>query len=159
MRRCIFAVSAVFIAACTQPGRHQATTTEADDVAAIKTLLQEYRIAVNAGDLDGILALYADDAVTFPPDTAPYTGKEEMRPLYQAAIEENTFRFTPQADEVRVSGDLAFLRVTYNETVMPKVGGEPTELHGNWLVILERQPDGTWKWWREMWSIYPPPEV
>ena len=105
------------------------------------------------------MALYADDAVTFPPDGAPFTGKEEMRPVYQAAIEESTFRFTPQADEVRVSGDMAFLRITYNETVMPKVGGEPTELHGSWLAILERQPDGAWKWWREMWSIYPRPEI
>jgi ketosteroid isomerase-like protein len=137
MRRHIFAVSALFTAACTQPGEHQATTSEADDVTAIKTLLQEYRVAVNAGDLDG----------------------KEMRPLYRAAIEENTFQFTPQADEVRVSGDLAFMRITYNETVMPKVGGEPIALHGNWLVILERQPDGTWKWWREMWSIYPRPEM
>jgi ketosteroid isomerase-like protein len=82
-----------------------------------------------------------------------------MRPVYEAAIEENTFRFTPRADEVRVSGDLAFMRITYDETVMPRTGGDPIELSGNWLVILERQQDGAWKWSHEMWSIYPEPDI
>jgi uncharacterized protein (TIGR02246 family) len=134
----------------------QATTTQAD-VEAIKTLLAEYDAAATAGNVDAYMALYADDAVSMPPNEPARTGKEEIRAGFVAFLEENTVQLTSQVDEVRVSGDLAFLRVAYDETVTPKAGGEPTQPHGKWLVILQRQPDGSWKWWREMWSSYTPP--
>jgi uncharacterized protein (TIGR02246 family) len=136
----------------------QATTTQAD-VEAIKTLLAEYDAAAAAGNVDAVMALHADDAVSMPPDVPARTGKEEIRAALVAFLEENTVQLTSQVDEVRVSGDLAFLHVTYNETVTPKAGGEPTEYHGKWLVLLQRQPDGSWKWWREMWNNYTPPEM
>ncbi len=136
----------------------QATTTQAD-VEAIKALLDEYCTTVNTGDLDGYSALFADDAMSMPPTAPARTGKEGIRSAVGALLEENTVQLTSQIVDVRVSGDLAFLHVTYNETVTPKAGGEPTEYHGLWLVILQRQPDGSWKWWREMWSNYTPPEM
>ncbi len=147
-------VTAMFmpLASCWQ----QATTTQAD-VDAIKTLLAGYDAAATAGNVDAYMALYADDAVSMPPDVPARTGKEEIRAAFVAFLEEHTVQLTSQVDEVRGSGDLAFLRVTYDETVTPKAGGEPTQLHGKWLVILERQPDSSWKWWREMWSSYTPP--
>ncbi len=136
----------------------QATTTQAD-VEAIKTLLAEYDAAATAGNVDAVMALHADDAVSMPPDAPARTGKEEIRAAFVSFLEENTVQLTSQVDEVRVSGDLAFLRVAYDETVTPKAGGEPTQLHGKWLVILERQPDGSWKSWREMWSVYTPSDT
>lgn len=148
MRRPIFAISAILLAACTTEGQQAATTQV--DAEAIMMLLAEYDAAATAGNVDPVMALYADDAVSMPPDAPARTGKDEIRAAFVAVLEENTIQLTSQVDEVRVSGDLAFLRVAYDETVTPKAVGEPTQLHGKWLVILERQPDGSWKWWREM---------
>ncbi|MDH3292335.1 MAG: SgcJ/EcaC family oxidoreductase [Gemmatimonadota bacterium] len=158
MRRPIFAISAILLAACSAIDGQQATTTQVD-AEAIMMMLAEYDTAATAGNVDAYMALYADDAVSMPPDAPARTGKEEIRAAFVAFLEENTVQLTSQVDEVRVSGDLAFLRVAYDETVTPKAGGEPTQLHGKWLVILERQPDGSWKWWHEMWSNYTPPEM
>jgi uncharacterized protein (TIGR02246 family) len=157
MRRPIFAISAILLAACTTEGQ-QATTTQVD-AEAIMMLLTEYDAAATAGNVDAVMALYADDAVSMPPDAPARTGKEEIRAAFVAVLEENTVQLTSQVDEVRVSGDLAFLRAAYDETLTPKAGGEPTQLHGKWLVILERQPDGSWKSWREMWSNYAPSDT
>ena len=157
MRRPIFAISAILLAACTTEGQ-QATTAQVDAEAIMK-LLAESDAAATAGNVDAVMALYADDAVSMPPDAPARTGKEEIRAAFVAFLEDNTVQLTSQVDEVRVSGDLAFLRVAYDETVTPKAGGEPTQYHGKWLVIMERQPDGSWKSWREMWSVYTPPEI
>ncbi len=157
MRRPIFAISAILLAACAAEGQ-QATATQVD-AEAIMMLLTEYDAAATAGNVDAVMALYADDAVSMPPDAPARTGKEEIRAAFVAVLEENTVQLTSQVDEVRVSGDLAFLRAAYDETVTPKAGGEPTQLHGKWLVILERQPDGSWKSWREMWSVYTPSDT
>jgi ketosteroid isomerase-like protein len=56
-----------------------------------------------------------------------------------------------------VAGDLAMLRTLWEETVTPKGGGEPAELSGVWLIVLKKQTDGSWKAWREMWSVIAPP--
>jgi len=53
---------------------------------------------------------------------------------------------------VRVSGDLAVVRGTDTGTTAPKSGGEPVKYNLKWLTVLERQPDGTWKWIYEMWN-------
>ncbi len=158
MRHSIIALSAIFVAACTQTGGQETATTQAD-AEAIKAVLTEGCTAFSAGNLDGFMAFYADDAVSMPPDAAPRTGKEAIRSSIQALYAESSFELTCQADEVRVSGDLAVLLATWDETATPGAGGEPTQLHGKLLMILQRQPDGSWKWWREMWSVYTPSDT
>jgi ketosteroid isomerase-like protein len=73
-----------------------------------------------------------------------------------------------------VTGDWGFDRGTYTITPTPKVAGEAAEgasieqseigreldyaQTGKYLWILKRQPDGSWKIARGMWSSnHPPP--
>jgi len=142
--------------ACQSP-EQQAVTT-GPDVEAITAWLAEVTAAVTAGDTEGVLALYAEDAVFSPPDAPPLT-VEELRSLYGGMFEESTFAFTSEVIEVAVSGDLAVLRASYDETVTPKAEGEPYDQGGTWLVVLRKQSDGSWKLWRDMWSIVPPSQT
>ncbi len=155
MRRMILPL--ILLAVACQPPA-QETVTTGPDVEAITAWLAELTAAVNAGDPEGVQALYAADAVFSPPD-APSLTAEELRSLYGVMFEESTFDFTSDVIEVVVSGDLAVLRASYEETVTPTGEGEPYDQAGTWLVVLRKQPDGAWKLWRDMWSIVPPPET
>ena len=154
MRRMILPLMLLVFVAC-QPAEQHATTT-GPDVQAITTWLEQVTAAINAQSTEGTLALYASDAVFSPPD-APSVTIDELRSWYEGLFAENTFQFTAQALDVVVSGDLAVLRASYEETVTPKGEGEPVANDGSWLIVLRKQTDGSWKLWRDMWSVIAPP--
>jgi ketosteroid isomerase-like protein len=54
-----------------------------------------------------------------------------------------------------VAGHLAIIRASIEETLAPTGGGPPMQFRGAWLLVLRKQSDGTWKLWRNMWSVYP----
>jgi uncharacterized protein (TIGR02246 family) len=151
MRRLVAGFCTLLLAAC-YPVQQD---TEAD-VAAIRALLADYDAAVNAGDPAAIAALYADDVISMPPDAAGRIGLETIVAAMEEGFGANTIQLTSVVDEVEVAGDLAYVRVTYDETITPTAGGDTELMHGNWLVILQRQEDGSWKIWREMWSVFTP---
>ena len=159
MRRVLPTAMAVVVSvACTQAADRQTAQTEAD-VQEITALLQEYAAAVFAGDVERLIDLYADDAIDIVPNAPPVIGKDAIRARFQAGIERATSEGVVSADEVHVSGNLAFLLATYDETGTPRTGGEPTRRYGKWIIVLQRQTDGSWKWWREMWNVYTPPDM
>ena len=60
-------------------------------------------------------------------------------------------------EEVQVSGDLAVARGTYAATVTPKDGGEAISIDGKYMTLLKRQPDGSWKIYRDIYNSNVPP--
>jgi len=151
MRRSLVALCTMLLAAC-YPVQQD---TEAD-VAAVRALLADYDAAVNGGDAAAIFALYAEDAISMPPDEAGRVGMEDNLAEMEEGFEANTIQLTSVVDEAEVAGDLAFARITFDESITPTAGGDPELMHGNWLLILKRQDDGSWKIWREMWSVFTP---
>ena len=54
------------------------------------------------------------------------------------------------SEEIEIVGPWAFDRGTYRWRGVPRPGGDPVSDHGKYLVILQRQPDGSWKVARDM---------
>lgn len=154
MRASLMLVCTILVAGCYQ----QTATTEAD-VEAITAVFTEFDAAVAAGDIDRILASYADDVVSMPPDMPARVGIDAMRAAMQGYADQFTFDLTSQVEEVEVVGDMAFALVSWNETLTPKAEGDVMHQQGNWIVVFKRQADGSWKCWREMWSTYKPAEM
>ena len=138
--------------ACAPLSGQEETKSEAD-VQAITTLLEQWAAGLNAVDPDAMMAWYADDVVMMIPDAPALVGKEAIRPGLQAMMATVTVEFGYQVDEIEVSGDLASLRITFEETMSPKSEDEPMQIQGYALRVLQRQADGSWKVWREVWSI------
>lgn len=88
---------------------------------------------LNAGDVDGLVALYGPDAVLAKPDGQIAVGSNQIREAYQNLLTNNP-SFTPgqQLPTIR-NGDLAL-----TATRLPE-GGVTVE-------IARRQTDGTWLW-------------
>jgi ketosteroid isomerase-like protein len=87
----------------------------------------------NAGDVEGLVALYEPDAVlAFPPGQLT-AGHEQIRKVYAELLADKpSFSSAGQQPVIR-NGDLAL-----TSTRLP--GGGAT------VEIARRQPDGTWRW-------------
>jgi len=63
------------------------------------------------------------------------------------------------APDIQASGDLAVTLSVFREHWTPKAGGETSRQVGQWLVVWQRQSDGSWLIIREMWAIVEPEEA
>ncbi|MBA7555604.1 hypothetical protein ES705_48275 [subsurface metagenome] len=82
-------IAILSIGACTKK-----VDTEAD-VAAINSLLEEFDEALNAGDLDGLMSCFTDEAVRMPPNMPALVGKEAIRDMFQSRFEHSAISFPP----------------------------------------------------------------
>ena len=145
----------LLLIACAE-AEDQALATAGPDVDAVRSWADRTIAAYNAADVDATFALYAPDALSIPP-TETVTDATALRQSFAAFLAANTLEFTATIEDAVVSGDLGILRVAYRETFTARVGGAQGEQYGTWLVVLRRQPDGSWKLWRDAWSTLTPP--
>lgn len=143
----------LLITACQPTGVSQPETpsTEADE-AAIRALLQRSEDLWNAADLEGTLADYADDIVQMPPEEPAIHGKEALRASWTEFFEENTSVWDFSAEDIQVSGDLAFVRGGFTATDTEKEDGEVEQVEGSAVFVLRRGSDSTWKFVIEIWN-------
>jgi ketosteroid isomerase-like protein len=88
---------------------------------------------LNAGDVEGLVALYEPDAVLALPNGQVATGTSEIRQAYEHLVADRpTFAPGQQQPTLR-SGDLALTSVRLVD------GGITVE-------VARRQPDGMWLW-------------
>ena len=93
-----------------------------------------------AGDIDGMVALFAPDAMIDTGDGKIVKGHAAMRALYEGfAAAGRKFQHGVQ-QPARINGDLA---LTSTRSVDGSVTSE----------VAQRQPDGTWLWVIDVYSI------
>jgi ketosteroid isomerase-like protein len=100
--------------------------------------------------------VYDEDAVLLPQNEPPAVGKTAIRSNYEAFFEEFSIKGSAEVAELEVGGDWGFMRGAYTTTVVPKRGGQPIVDRGNWLWIVKRQPDNSWKICRAIDVSEPP---
>jgi uncharacterized protein (TIGR02246 family) len=145
----------LLVAVACQPASPRATTT-GPDVDAIATAFEQAVAAVNAGDVEGMMAFYADDEVMMSPSEPPVSGKAAIRSMMEGQLAQNTVQLAVDPVETVVAGDLGVMRTHWAETATPRGEGEPAEYRGDWLIVWRKQADGTWRFWRDMYSMLPP---
>jgi uncharacterized protein (TIGR02246 family) len=129
------------------------TRATTPDTEAIHQLYAKWFGALEGGDVEGFLALLADDFVLKSPGQPPVSDRAAFRRALEGLHATYTERVRYKLEEVEVSGDLAWTRLSEETTLTPKRGGQQYRLSGTHLAILARQPDGTWKVRREVSSF------
>ncbi|MCB0181876.1 MAG: SgcJ/EcaC family oxidoreductase, partial [Anaerolineae bacterium] len=124
---------------------------------AVNKVWEQYASSLNAGDVDSYMALWADDAMQLPPDSLPIVGKETLRAGLESELEAITYDMEITNKEVNVSGDMAVARGTYAATITFKDGSDPISIDGKYMTLLKRQPDGSWKIFRDIYNSNVPP--
>jgi uncharacterized protein (TIGR02246 family) len=110
--------------------------------------------AVNARDLDRLLALMTDDAVFLNPGEAPL-GREGFPAKFSGAHQRLRINCTSELEEVVVVGAVAYTRCRDALSFTPRAGGEATRLAGYRLTVYRQQPDGRWLLARDAHTLSP----
>ena len=144
----LLASASLFLLAATASGGQ---TAVAADKAAIDKTRNQYMAAWTAGSADRVAALYTEDAIVLYPNQGAVVGRAAILAYFKGFYDQFAQEsFVLDSDEIRIAGNWAFDRGTYRLAMSPRAGGPRIEDHGKYLVILERQGDGSWKVARDM---------
>src|SRR5437879_10568465 len=95
----------------TLPLTAPAQTLSSSDAGAIAKQLQRYELTLNAADIDGVMELYAENAVFMPQHSLPVVGRDAVRSAYRHVFDTIKLNIRFEIDEVRpLSTDWAFAR-------------------------------------------------
>lgn len=113
--------------------------------------------AFNTGDVETILAQYAPDAEVMAPGNPRAVGHDAIRALVEkesAGMQAAGVAITLNDDDkAAASGDLGHHSGSY---VVKDATGAVVD-SGNYLAVMQRQPDGRWLMIRDTWNSDRPP--
>jgi uncharacterized protein (TIGR02246 family) len=137
-----FAVA--LIAGCSQAPAP--TDTRKADEAAIRAAGDALEQAAEAKDLDKCMALYVDDPVLFVARAPAVVGRDALRKAFQGFLAVSALKLETSdlIVDVAQSGDLAFERGSYSNTITDAKGKTTTET-GKLALVWKKQADGSWK--------------
>lgn len=123
------------------------------DLAGIRAADSAFAAAATAGNLDGVVAVYASDAALLPPNMPPQKGRSAIRSFWGGFLNAYTVRFEVSSDTIEGRGDLAYNVGHYRFTAVPKAKADPGVAdEGKFLEVLKKQSDGSWKYIVDMYS-------
>jgi uncharacterized protein (TIGR02246 family) len=99
--------------------------------------------SINAGDLEGAVALYESDARFVAGPDNVVEGSDGIREVMRSMLAGKP-RLTIEVPKVVQSGDLALLCSRWSSTTTGPDGKETTDT-GNGREVVRRQADGTWR--------------
>jgi uncharacterized protein (TIGR02246 family) len=124
---------------------------------AIREVFQEYMDAIAAGDAERAMAVWAKDAIYYPPNnSSAIYGWDAIAARARSYLARFDTRHEISSDGTEVRDDLAVDRGTWVQTATPKSGGEPTVIRAKYVRVLRKQADGTWKIWLDIWNRITP---
>lgn len=124
------------------------------DEQAVRETHAAWIEAVNAGGLDRLMGMMADDVVFINPGR-PAFGRDVFRDHFSAAHEQSLIRCVSELEEVVVVGEVAYTRSRDSVTVSPRAGGGESRFAGDRLTVYRKQPDGRWLLARDAHGLSP----
>jgi len=116
-----------------------------------------WKAAVLAGNLDAVVALYAPDAVMYPPDAMSVVGTEAIRENWTGFLATFTVNEVSFEGRYGTEGDVSWGAGLWKLTVTPKPDGEPMVLEGRASSVCKKI-DGKWLYLVDHASMPMPPE-
>ena len=139
------------------------TTSLDNDLRAIEALNERHTAAVLLNDWEAIISEWSDDFSVLPPAGPIVRGRRANASFVRNGIEQmrafEPIDYVEHFEEIEVAGNYAFEWGTYRGATRPRAGGDRLSYSGKLLRILRREPDGSWKMYRTMSTIDPPPST
>ena len=133
------------LAAC----KPAATPLTDADRAAARGMDSAYAVASNAGNVDGMMAGYAPDAMVLPPNMPMAHGTDQIRRMSTGmAAVKGTLQLTQETADG--AGDFMYTTGKYHYQ-MPEAAGGAFE-DGKYLEVFHRGADGKWMVVADSWS-------
>lgn len=112
--------------------------------------------AFNRGDIVAVAAMYAEDAIAFPPDSAMVRGRPAIEALWKGARDSGIKAVTFNVEDVQSAGNLAVEVGTAVLKIQPANQPETSQTI-KYVVVWKCQKDGAWKLHRDIWNGMPAP--
>ncbi|MFK7885714.1 MAG: SgcJ/EcaC family oxidoreductase [Gammaproteobacteria bacterium] len=98
-----------------------------------------------AEDLDGLMALYTDDAKVMLHGQPAMTGKADIREFFAASLGTARVTFDIDVERAEIHGRMAYLISKYWMSVTPHGSTETITDVGRSLLIYKQEKDGEWR--------------
>lgn len=123
----------------------------AADKKLLQSTFEQWAKAYKARDLAGTVAIFADDVV-FSFQNAPDQTRAQLEKGYRAEFAKpgSASEWVPMFEEFECSGDLAFVRSTWELRVPRPDGSSAVDARNRSVDILRRSPDGKWRIFRSL---------
>ena len=118
---------------------------------AIRDTTKRYVEAYNRGDAAAAADFYTEDAKVLPANMEMVSGKQAIQEFWKTAMEMGIRKINLETVEVGYDGNLAYERGVSIVNIEPK-GEQATTERGKYLVVMKRQPDGSWKVAVDIWN-------
>jgi ketosteroid isomerase-like protein len=129
-----------------------------NDIDAIRQLAAAMAKAEVSGDAAFLTGALAPDVVIMPPGIPPIEGIDAcaawMRGVLDDVQREFTTELTYSTAEVTVSGDWAFERGTFCQTLTSRASGDVSQEIGTYLRVYFHDGNGSWKVARIIWNMH-----
>lgn len=123
---------------------------------AIEKANAKFVEAFSRGDAAAIAALYIEDAKLLPPNNPMVSGRQSIEEFWKGFIEMSVWReVILETVEVDYNGDLASEVGTYTLAFQPE-GSQVIRDTGKYVVVWNRQTDGSWKLAVDTWNSNSP---
>jgi uncharacterized protein (TIGR02246 family) len=153
-----FAVPA--LAGCRRDGEVRPPAADGGAASqAVRRADSVFAAAAAAHDLEGSVASLTADAVMFPPDQPPVSGRAAIREYMRQSFATPHFSVSWTTDTVVVAagGDLAysFARSRYTFPGRSGAAGAVDTAYGKGLNVWRRDADGQWRAVADIWNGAP----
>lgn len=144
-------------------GGGDAAAGSGDDAAAGQQARADYREqlvdpwfeAYNAGDAAALAGLYTADAIRYPSDAAPVSGRAAIRSAFEKELASfSETQETGGPEELHVFGDWIVEVGDWSMSGTSAEDGAEVDEEGRYMILARRGTDGQWKIHREMWTTY-----
>jgi uncharacterized protein (TIGR02246 family) len=145
-------VPVLLVAALTSAGR----LTAAAQQHPLQTLDEAWMKAAKAGDVAAITALYAPDAVIYPPDAMEVRGTEAIRKSWEGLFKTVTVNDGKIEAVYETTGNISVGWGRFSMTVTPKAGGPQEKWEGRAMSVAKKI-NGKWLYVADHASMPMPP--
>lgn len=115
------------------------------DENQVRAVLKGYESVLNASDVNGVLALYADDGVFMAQHNPSAVGIEQVEAAYRGVFEAINLNVSFDIVEVEIiAPSWAFARTNSEGTVTINATGDEIS-EGNQELFILQKLDGNWK--------------
>jgi uncharacterized protein (TIGR02246 family) len=123
--------------------------------AEIEQAAVRFSEAFNRGDVAALAVMYDTGAVVLAPNAPPMRGRQNIEAFWAGARQQGFKTVSLVVNSVEVIGNHAIELGSYTLVIQPPGQGEMTD-RGKYMVLWRRQPDGSWKLYRDVFNTSMP---
>lgn len=134
---------------------HESAPVDVDaERAAILAAERSWAEAIAARDVDRVLAFFADDGASLPPDEAIIVGTDHRRAYLARLFAEPEFDSSWETTRVDIarSGDMALSMGTTTHFAGRTPDGRTITEHGKYVTVWKKDASGRWLVVADIWN-------